>query len=197
MKHARVWAVGLCGAIGGAVNAFLCLVKIPVDVGGLRWHIVPAGAVHGGLLALISAGFAVLCYGRKAWIKAVGLLAAGGISGWLSFISLRLSINDRWELENIWWPLEDGHFIEKLTQPYTVFGLVGFIYYFFLCILNLFHSKNLGIHVLIAAISGCLGSLYWWAVMDRHWYLSPLHGTIWGVCVGFGMWWLTSGNKSR
>ena len=55
--------VGLCGAVGGMVNALLCYAGRPVPVQEpsvkFHWHIIPAGLAHGGFLAIVAMGGAL------------------------------------------------------------------------------------------------------------------------------------------
>jgi hypothetical protein len=52
---AKIARVALLAAAAGATNAWLCFAGIPVPVEddpAIKWHVIPAGALHGGILAL-------------------------------------------------------------------------------------------------------------------------------------------------
>lgn len=87
--------IGLLGGVGGAINAWLCYARVPTETGytDFSWHIIPAGACHGGLLAVVAAGCAVLLRRQKALVRWMALPVVGWLSGWLSWIPLRLSIS--------------------------------------------------------------------------------------------------------
>ena len=184
--------IGLLGGIGGAINAWLCYAKFPVPankyIDDFPWHIIPAGAVHGAILAAISVGFAVLFWERRSLTRWVGLLAIGWLSGYLSYLPLNLSLFIPSE-KNVFRALilPFGSLREALLMPYQTFGFVAFSCYFFLNICRQLFNKRLPVHLFIGILSGCVGSLWWWIVCE-HWYLSLLHGTIWGALVGYGFW---------
>lgn len=91
----------------------------------------------------------------------------------------------------LFWPFEylfeDRRIDSFLSLPYMFFGAVGFAYYLLLNLFRQFSAKRLIVHLLMGSLSGCLGSLWVWVTLQR-WYFSPLHGTIWGSLVGFGVW---------
>ncbi len=187
--------IGLLGGVGGAINAFLCYAKLPVPVGNFvtfNWHIVPAGAAHGALLALISVAVAARLSKRKPSIRWWALPVVGWVAGWLSYIPLHLSITERFSVESVFraliWPLGDGklEILGLLRYPFEAFGLVGATYYVFLSFFDQIGRSLRVRHVMWGVISGCLGSLWFWT--SYHWYFSLLHGTIWGSLVGFGVW---------
>ena len=208
MKINKIFIPALLGGIGGALNAFLCYAKIPVKVDNdFEWHIILAGGCHGALLVLIPVSLAIFCSSRKAWVRWAVLPVSGNLTGWLSFIPLCYSLNyvygnrpsllpslveagviENIKLKNFWWPFaESESVIDALWLPFVYFGFVGLYYVFGLAVLQLLDSRSLRRHLLFAVVSGILGSLWWW-LLFKPWYLSLLHGMIWGVLTGFGMW---------
>lgn len=207
--------IGLLGGLGGAINAWLCYAKIPVPVsehGDFSWYIIPAGALHGSLLATITVGGVALLWNRKWRLRSVGPFLVGWVSGWLAFIPIYIYIS--WDSSglSVWgpptervlkitdvfnsliWPIgygqgEDlwGRLWMPLAIPYAYFGLVGLAYSFSLNLWRQLSSRDLWSHLLVASGAGFLGSLWWW-ISYTPWWFSLLHGTIWGSLVGFGMW---------
>ncbi len=88
-KTARIlaWAAA-GGCLGGGLNAVHALLTLSED---LKWHIVPAGALHGGLLALLSLASARLLLRRPPWQGILGLPLLGWACGYLTFFPLALS----------------------------------------------------------------------------------------------------------
>src|SRR3989338_2894291 len=193
--------IGLLGGLGGAINAWLCYARIPVPVMtegfmdsrrqpfDFPCSVIPGGACHGGLLALISVALAALLWQRGWLTRLTGLAVAGWLAGWLSYIPLGLSMDEtvsgKQMVEALVWPFERPP--QSLLVPYFYFGLVGSAYYLFLNLCRQLTRQQLGLHLFIGSLSGILGSLWWW-VGFKPWYFSLLHGTIWGCLVGFGVW---------
>jgi hypothetical protein len=182
--------IGACGALGGAANAWLCYAQLPVAAGNttFAWHVVPAGAVHGGLLAVIAFGAGRLL---SKWTLGARLLAApllAWIAGVLSWIPLsRSATEDPWA-RSLTWPFHQG-WKAAIVDPFLCFGLVAGLYYLSVVLFSL-RERRLGAHLLYAGLSGALGSLWWWISIEP-WYFSPLHGAIWGAFVGTGAWSLS------
>jgi len=65
--------------------------------------------------------------------------------------------------------------------------LVSLLYYRALTLGRQLRTPDLRTHQLIASACGVLGSLWFW-LDSKPWYLSLLHGAIWGSLVGFGVW---------
>ena len=70
--------VGLLGGSGGAINASLCYANLPVPVGvrgwgnapiEFIWSIIPAGALHGALLAMMAVGGAWLLRSARVAVR--------------------------------------------------------------------------------------------------------------------------------
>ena len=176
--------------LGGAINAFLVFAGVPISFENqylnFEWHIVPAGFIHGALLAYFSAAAANIA-GKKKSFQLILFPVVGYIAGWISGIPLTLSISDKPEWSVLWWPLEQSQGYEMMVAPFLHFGLVSALYYFGLVVLDVRSKKNIFLHVFTAAAAGVLGSLYWWLSLDAL-RVSFLHGSIWGLGAGFGYW---------
>jgi hypothetical protein len=122
------------GAAAGTVNAFLCLKGIPVQVPETTFKpdIVLAGAIHGAVLAGTVHCLASFFYFRRPAVRFWGLVLAGYLTGWLSFVPIRLSITERWTpaslVEALGWPGASG-LLQGIGSAYVFFGLVGVIYF--------------------------------------------------------------------
>ncbi len=200
------------GGLGGAINAALCYLRLPVAVGDpsagvFSWHIVPAGAAHGAILAAVSIVLSGIIQGRPWPVRWIGLPAIGWMTGWLSFIPIQLYITSKnfgWKFlaakesatglsiikirDAILWPFAHGTLLELLWLPLMYFGLVSCMY----ALLSAMFRKSSAMHalwpfLLVCCASGVLGSLWWW-IGWKPWYFSLIHGTIWGALVGFGVW---------
>lgn len=184
-SHALRVAAG--GALAGAVNAWLCFAGIPVDLESefvaFRWHLIPAGAVHGSILA--TAGLLGWRWSRRVdWPRRLtAALMAGWVGGYLAWQALSLSVDQRWAPAR--WPFDEG-VLSWVVSPLQVFGLVTFVY---VALLDLWVRSRISrrVHVLAALVAGVSGSLWWWIEMG-HWYYSPIHGAIWGIGVGLACW---------
>ncbi len=192
--------IGLLGGIGGAINAWLCYVKFPVPAANsmsFRGVVIPAGAAHGALLALVCIGMGTTLSYSNRLLRWMGPLLVGWVAGWLSYIPLQLfkitaipfntpglSIYDI--LKALTWPLQ-GLKVETVWMPYQFFGLVGVVYAGVLVLSRSCMKQRLLAHLLMGSLSGSLGSLWWWMTW-KPWDFSFLHGTIWGSLVGFGVW---------
>ncbi len=191
--------VGALGGIGGAINAWLCYAKLPglsVQEMDFLWAIVPAGALHGGLLAVISVGVAQWLRERRMRLRWAALPLMGWVCGWIPYAPIAFYVHlyfvpdfggGGWldKLLKALWPFRLD--LESLWMPWHSFGLVGAIYYLLLSLCRGLASRRLMTHLLIASLSGIAGSLWWW-ILFKPWYLSVLHGAIWGSLVGFGVW---------
>lgn len=193
-KH-RAFRVGLCGALAGATNALLCYAQLPVAAGEsldrFKWHVVPAGAVHGAVLAVVAFTLAALMSRRRLVVRLIAALPVGWVAGFVSWMGLNRSVFDDPWWKSSTWPFHEG-WSSAVLWPFLYFGLVALFYY--LC-LSLFHTRrrSLRTHVLSATAAGIVGSLWWW-VSWKPWYFSLLHGAIWGTLVGIGAW---SAQESR
>ena len=194
--------IALLGGLGGAINAALAYLKFPPTEYGLTWSVIPAGAVHGAVLAILMVVASRWLARRRWWLKLTGSAVAGWAAGWLSWIPMELSLIDgskgsEWGFghghgltpENIGtafvWPLRLR--AEILYAPYLFFGLVALCGSLVFAYAHGFGIRRLGVWIALGVLSGVLGSLWWWAIF-KPWYLGVLHGTIWGALVGFGIW---------
>ena len=168
----------------------------------VHWHIIPAGVLHGMLLAVIGVGTASLLRKRPVFLRWLVLPLVGWVAGWLSWVPVQISLNlgssnleVLLNLGFIWaalvWPLSStGPAMERLLLPWFVFGLVSLLYCGVLALgPRSFSSRSLPLCILLGVLSGSLGCLLFWVALPGvPKYLSPLHGTIWGSLVGFGVW---------
>lgn len=198
--------IGALGGVGGLINGWLCYVKYPaavVKIETFSWPIIPLGALHGALLAVISVGLACFFWKRRLFLRLIGLAVSGYLAGWVSFIPIHYyfvhiksplfssSSPQKLTLEAlislIFWPFSGSFKLATFYVPYPYFGLVGSVYYFFLTLCSQLTCRRLSIHLLLGVSSGILGSLWWW-ISFKPWYFSLIHGTIWGMLVGLGVW---------
>src|SRR5260370_27595873 len=189
IRASSLFSIALLGAAGGAINASLCYAQFPVAAGGthFKWHIIPAGAAHGAILAAVTVACAWWLLGKAVWARLLAAPFIGWIIGYLSYIPLNRSAFDEPWLKSVTWLFDGGgKWTEPVFMTFQTFGLVALIYY--LCLaLGRFSRRCLGVPLLYACSAGVLGSLWWW-VMWEPWYLSLIHGTIWGILVGYGTW---------
>jgi hypothetical protein len=180
--------VGLCGAGGGAINAWLCYTGLPVaieEAPDFRWHVIPAGAIHGGLLAAVAFGVGQALWARSVRTRMAAALPLAWMAGYVSWIPLNWSAFDRPWAESLNWPFE-SRWSELPLGLLQQFGFVALFYYAAVA-MRLVDERRLSLHVAGASAAGILGSLWWWTAMEV-WYFSLLHGAIWGTCVGVGAW---------
>ena len=188
LRVVSVLGVGCCGAVAGATNAWLCYAGIPGAVSGnphFAWHLVPAGAGHGAVLAMAALALAKLFADSPLPIRLLAAPAVGWVTGHASWIPLNRSVaEDPW-LRTLAWPFQEG-WSAALLDPFLAFGLVASLYYACLSLRPLQRAR-LSLHLLYAILAGVLGSLWWWISMET-WSFSVLHGAIWGTLVGTGAW---------
>ncbi|MBI3324487.1 MAG: hypothetical protein HYZ92_04320 [Candidatus Omnitrophica bacterium] len=221
MRWKSLGLIGLLGGLGGAINAWLCYAKLPVPIPSLiriigdesmqfDWTVVLGGAGHGALLATIPIGAAWYLTRVSPLVSWLAIPIIGWLSGWLAWAAIMLAISVtqgpslRDLLQAVGWPfLGPQPFPDLLWTPYPYFGLVGGIYCFLLSVCAQLKRASAVHHVLSASLSGIIGSLLFW-ISSKVWWFSLLHGTIWGLLVGFGVWQaqrqaagsdLTSGKK--
>jgi hypothetical protein len=187
IRETGLLRVGACGAAAGAINAGFCYaIAKPLP---FAWHIIPAGAVHGGLLAISAFGMSRLFLKKNLGTRILAAPLVAWIGGYLSWISLSLSLTafpllrEPWT-HSLFWPFFE-HWEGMLVKPAFSFGLVASLYYLFL-VLYCGKKRGLGPHLIGAVVSGILGSLSFW--IGFGWYFSPIHGAIWGILVGIGAW---------
>ncbi len=182
-KTARLlaWAAA-GGCLGGGLNAAHALLTISED---LKWHIVPAGALHGGLLALLSLASARLLLRRPPWQGILGLPVLGWVCGYLTFFPLALSAG--FDLPNFYL-FRGSNLLDSpgFIWPYTAFGLVALIAAFLWGLLAWIEREGRAWHLAAGCLAGTLGSLWWWITWEHPFY-SLLHGCVWGLLVGWGV----------
>lgn len=186
IRVSSLFSITLLGAAGGAINAWLCYAKIPVAAAEnehFKWHVIPAGAAHGAILALVTVGCASWLLHRDLAARLLVAPFIGWGAAYLSWIPLnRSAFDDPW-LKSLAWPF-GGDWIHGIFMVFAYFGLVTVIYYLWLVTGGL-ARRALGVHLICACAAGILGSLWWW-ISWKPWFLSLIHGTIWGMLVGYG-----------
>lgn len=189
MKSSRLLPVLFLWLLGGALNAVHCYYSsASPDFENFKWHIIPAGAVHGLTLAAVAVILAGIFSRKGLFAQIAGIVLAGYLCGWISGIFIGFSIEEKWSLARLWWPFRYGISVDDtLIAPFSFFGLVGAFYYLFLCNFKILRSQSLVFHLAAAVTSGIAGSLWFWA-SSKPWYLSPVHGAVWGICAGLGTW---------
>ncbi len=176
-----LWRTGLLGGFAGALNAAHCWATLPDCK--FSWHIVPAGAVHGALLALIAALFSALFYERTLAARLAVLPLMGWLAGCVSFGPLNLSLGWHWDMYAFWKKPGEAYW------PFQAFGLVATAAFLGWAVFKLLRARRLLAQLLATIFAGMAGSLWWWLSMEsHHWYYSLLHGTVWGSAVGLGVW---------
>ena len=142
MRHASrrseaLLLVGCFGAIGGAVNAWLCVARIPEavhDSPALGWLTVPAGAAHGAVLGVLPVlGISMASHWRPIY-RLLLVIPIGWVTGYLSWIPL-----DRWALDEPWgrsllWPFQGEPWFGVTWTPFAYFGMVAALFFLCLCI---------------------------------------------------------------
>jgi hypothetical protein len=188
MRVRSVISVGLGGAVAGALNAWLCYARVPVAVEGdptFGWHLIPAGAIHGAVLAGLAWSLGVLLAERPLGRRLVTALPLAWLAGFVSWIPLNRSAFDESWATSLTWPVHDG-WGATLLGPLQYFGLVALAYYLAVT-LWLARERRLQTQLPLAVAAGVLGSLWWW-IEVQPWYFSVLHGAIWGAFVDIGAW---------
>jgi hypothetical protein len=172
------------------VNAWLCFAKLPVAVNGnpkLHWDVIPAGALHGAILAASSFAMAETVKNKRVMVQLALATPVAWVAGYASWVPLGHSVfSESWS-EAVLWPFDEG--IKALWAPVPYFGLVALCYYLCLCFRR--RRDGLPIHIGAGTAAGVFGSLWWWIEWEP-WYFSLVHGTLWGVLVGFGAWRATA-----
>jgi hypothetical protein len=169
---------GLGGALGGGANASHCLAAFQEN---LEWHILPAGILHGALLAVAASLCAWWIFNRGLAVRILALPVAAFLCGYASFLPIALSADFDLKMfafaqdePSVWW-------------PFFAFGIVGGLACAFWGAARLLGSPRIALHILAGSASGILGSLWWW-IEWANWPYSLLHGAVWGSLVGYGAW---------
>jgi hypothetical protein len=173
----------LAGAAAGGLNAWLCYAGLPRPIAvhpQFTWDIVPAGVLHGGILA-VAGCLGALWNHRARWARRLLTAATvGWVAGYVSWQPLRMSLDRTfgWSL----WPF-DQSWPWLIASPFAHFGLVASI----LCVVWGADRRTGVGSVAVTLAAGIGGSLWWWIAYEQ-WYLSLLHGAIWGTAVGLSVW---------
>ena len=192
----RLLSVGLAGGLGGATNAALCYLSLPVRVedsaAKVQWHIVPAGFAHGAALALVAVGAALLVRPLSRALSCLVALAVGWMAGYVSAIPLHLSAFDKSLVDALVWPWQETSLLTSTWSPFAYFGGVGTLVYAWLRSRR-YPWGGAGVEMLALSVAAALGSLWWWTQWGPS-YFSLLHGAIWGIPVG---WALSRGTRAE
>lgn len=184
-----IFQLGLLAATGGGINASLWLwyTRI-IDDPVIAWHVIPAGAIHGGVLAVVAFSMGRAMVSRPVALQLVIALAVGWCTGYLSWLPLGLSIF--WGslelplLQTLTYPFLRDDWSINVISPFHHFGLVALLHYLATCFL-ISAQHPLSRHMLFAIAAGVIGSVSWWVIWEP-WYFSLIHGIIWGILVGTG-----------
>lgn len=178
-----VLVVGAAGAVAGGVNALHAFWLLPLLDGAadLKWHVVPAGVAHGGLLAATSVCAALLTGDRPLWQRLACVPASGWIAGVLAWVPLGASTGLHGSVDA---PLA------MVTSPFMEMGLVASLAYAGWAFGGRLRSWQLCGHLAIGVAAGVLGSAPWWIGWEEWQALRffPLHGATWGALVGVATW---------
>jgi hypothetical protein len=183
--RASIVRITAAGSVAGGINATLCVLDwpVPAAAASFRWHLIPAGMAHGGLLALAAiAGLAVSSRPRLARWRWLAAPIIGWLGGYTSWVPLEMSIFDQ-SLSDAF----DGRPGVPYTSPSS--GIRWSTLAGSAPCSNLWLVSGAGRHsrkmaIFGAALAGSLGSLCWWIEWSP-WYFSLLHGGVWGILVGF------------
>ena len=176
--------VALAGGVGGAVNAALCWLHLPPSrvfarSYSFQWHVVPAGFVHGTLLAWSAAALALALRRKPVWVQLAAAPFLGWLAGHYAWQPILLSFGERWPGAAMTWvPPLDG-----LWNFWRAFGLVPVLYFALGGIFRLLESPSLKVQIAVGVASGVVGSLPFWLSIEP-WYFSLIHGSVWGALVG-------------
>ncbi len=213
IKSKQLLLIGLLGGLGGGINATLCFFNIPPEGEANRdfyWQVIPAGAIHGFLLSAMTIWFVCFLYDQRLFFRWIGMVLSAWIIGWISFMPIDLYMsfdtNHGWPsvyisdiyflkenlFKNLLWPFyTNDHLAIGIISPFFYFGFVGLIYYLVLNICRQLNSKSLFLQLVWGCLSGVLGSFFWWMIWKSA-FLCLIHGTIWGLLVGTGVYWAAS-----
>ena len=202
----RLRGVGQIGLLGGAVNAALCYLRWPVPIiipgggfflGSSAPHplefsrtIIPAGAMHGALLAGLAVALAWLLPSRPFALRCAGAVVIGWLVGWMAYVPLDLGIMNEWSWKANGMAIRapwNGSGMEWLMFPLRSFGLVASCVVLALDLARRSPGTPRWEYLAAGSLSGSLGSLWWWSQIGM-WHFSLLHGAIWGALVGYGIW---------
>ena len=185
----KLAVVAILGAGAGAINAWLCLARIPVPVQDdpdFTWLVVPGGAVHGAIMAIVPLAAALTLVGWRVGYRVLVAPVVGWVAGYASWVPLHHWVFDKSWSKSLVWPLQIDGWLGVAWAPFPYFGAVGAIAYVSLTAGGLGRSRART--AVLIACAGVLGSLWWWLEFGP-WYFAAIHGTIWGILVGWGTAW--------
>ena len=183
----KLAVVAVLGAAGGGINAWLCLARIPVPVHDdpdFNWLVVPGGAVHGAIMAIVPLTAALTLSGWRVGYQVLVAPVVGWIAGYVSWILLHHWVFDKGWSASLVWPLQIDGWLGVAWAPFPYFGAVSAIAYVSLTAGGLGRSRART--AALMTFAGVLGSFWWWLEFGP-WYFAAIHGTIWGVLVGWGI----------
>ena len=173
----RPGAIAAAGALAGAFNAFvLCLPGFSGVRNDIDWHMVPAGAAHGALLALVGVQCGRWFRGVRPAQRLLVAAAAAWVGGYLSTLPIAASLDHRW------FPL----FTPGWSEPFATFGLAAGI----VCGWLLFAPGTAGrrAHVNAGIAAGMAGyGMFWWpqnSLLDHPFPTIGVQSASWGIAVG-------------
>ena len=190
--------IGLFGGIGGFINMSLSYFKFtPTSLLGIYpseeydlWLLL-GGFIHGFTLAFVAIFFSALFFNKSSWARIFVWPFVGWFSGWVSMIpvfmdhidgsfsqKLLVAAQFPWGLSKTPW--------DFILGPFWTFGGVAFLLFGGLSFFWAFRSEKIFPLLLTTALSGILGSIFIFS-WQLDWYISLIHGTIWGLLVGFGL----------
>jgi hypothetical protein len=206
-KLKLLFTTTILAGLASGINAWWCFAGFPVRIMGeeklffdwklfFEWQIIPMGAIHGAIISLLIIGSSIALFKKNKILTIIFTPFIGYITGFYSYAPLMWGIapSEKFEWSFFWnifvIDLNRSASFYDLYAPYSIFGLVASIYYLFLCVFQLLNNKKLLYQLIIGIASGILGSLWFWIEFSNaeFWYFSLLHGTIWGVFVGYGIW---------
>jgi hypothetical protein len=187
MVRRGLWAA-IGGALGGLVNAALCYLEWPVPVpdAPFKWHVMPAGLLHGAALAALGVAAADIGGRLKPGPRWALALPAAWVIGYVTWIPLAVSVFGEPLSRALVWPIDGETWVASLLLPLAYFGAVALLVYLWqACVRPIPH---LWANVVAACAAGVIGSLWFWISYQR-WAFSILHGVIWGCLVSASLVW--------
>jgi hypothetical protein len=182
----RSLRVALAGGLGGAVNATLCYFEWPTGISNadFHWHIIPTGFLHGSVLALLAFVAGVNARQLKALKRWALALPVGWLAGYIAWIPLHMSAFDRPASSALMWPIADTEgWFAVIVSPIAYLGGVAVLLYLWVVERP---RRSVLANVMASSVAGMLGSLWFWIIFET-WYLSLVHGLIWGSLVGLAL----------
>jgi hypothetical protein len=147
------------------------------------WVVVPAGAIHGAVLVLIPVLVAAALAAWRLTFRVLMTPLVGWLAGYASWIPLHHWVVEETWLDSLSWPWgQSGGWTDAIWVPFPHFGLVAAIYFVAFVAPGL---RGRRMPIMVAAVcAGVLGSLWWWIEFEP-WYFAAIHGSVWGLLVGW------------